>query len=547
MQKHAEYLEKYKEYGIVKEVTLPIVKVQGLPNISIGEVVVFENEQIGQVLNVGEQSVQILILSSLPVNVGMKVSRTGTPLNINISEKFLGGVFNPLGQLIGGDLDKHIHTNEAEPRIIDMPPISITQRYQITDPLLTGISIVDLMIPLGKGQRELIAGNRKTGKTSLAFSILKTQIEQGAIGIYVAIGKQSIEIEAARRWFIEEKIDQKLVIIASNADDPQSLIYLAPFSGMTIAEYFRDRGNDVLIVLDDMSNHAKHYREISLIAKKFPGRDSYPGDIFFTHARLLERAGNFVLESLGRVSISCLPIVETTENQLSDYIVSNLIGITDGHILLDSEEFVKGRRPAVNPLLSVTRVGRQTQGPLHQEISQRLTGFINEFRNSQRFSHFGEELGSDIKQIISRGDMVYEFFNQTPQQVVPVKIQILMIGIIWHGWIENGKLPIKSRSSSAGVSLTTDSRSIPSAPQNMNSSKNGQSASLSTSNTLKNQQKPSQIGIRQLVAVLSRAYKEKPDFRQWLDELCANTDWYKMLGMLHADSARVFNVLADIK
>lgn len=424
-----DHLKTFKEFGVVEGINLPVVRVKGLPHVRPAELVIFDNDQFGQTLTLHSDHLEILLFSSHPVAVGTQVTRTGQAVAIGIGDQMLGSVYNPLAQPLSG--------NESQPKIepslaeIDIPPLSITKRYQITEPLLTGVSIVDLLLPLGKGQRELVIGNRKTGKTSFLLSVIKNQVLNGSKAIYVGIGKQNVEIEIIRQWLAEQQILNQVSIISASSQDSQSLIYLAPFTGMTLAEYLRDQGNDVLLVLDDLSTHAKFYREISLLAKKFPGRDSYPGDIFYTHARLLERAGNFIHPVQGTVGISCLPVAETVENDLTDYIVSNLIGITDGHLLFDSVEFLKGRRPAINPSLSVTRVGRQTQSLLHQDISQLLMAYISDYQKNQQFAHFGAELTKDSKELLNTGEIIYKFFNQSPSNVMPLPIQLLTVSLIW--------------------------------------------------------------------------------------------------------------------
>ncbi len=233
-----------------------------------------------------------------------------------------------------------------------------------------------------------------------------------------------------RDFIIQQQLYDQVVMIVTTSQDSPSMIHIAPFSAMTLAEYFRDQGKEVLIVLDDLTTHAKYYREVSLLVKRFPGRDSYPGDIFYTHARLLERAGNYQVADQ-QVAITCLPVAETTENDLTDYIVSNLIGITDGHILFDHTEFIKGRRPAINPLASVTRVGKQTQSELEQDLTQQLTQFIGKYRRSVNYSHFGSELSEEIRKLLKLGEEVYRFFTQQPQQVYSKATQILVLASLF--------------------------------------------------------------------------------------------------------------------
>ena len=432
MNNYQTFLEKYSEYGIVREVAHPVVFVSGLPSAFPGEVVYFENDQKGKVLSLREDGVEILLFTRKAVKKGTKVAKTGKPLSIPVGEYLLGMVIDPLGKLMtpGEGI-----TLVKEERSVDIPPLKIMDRAVITEPFDTGVSMVDLLLPLGKGQRQIVTGDRKTGKTSFILSAIKTQVLTGSVVVYAAVGKKAIEIEQLRQFFMEQELMSSVVLIAASSLDSQSLVYTAPFSAMAVAEYLRDSGKNVFVVFDDLSTHAKFYREISLLGQKFPGRDSYPGDIFFTHARLLERAGNYVHPTVGEASITCLPLAETIENDLTDYIVSNLISITDGHLLFDSNEFVKGRRPAINSGLSVTRVGKQTRTVLHQDINQRLTEFLSNFTKIEKFSHFGSELTVEVKQTLNRGEKLYSFFYQPVNVSVPIDVQYLMVAMIWLDWL----------------------------------------------------------------------------------------------------------------
>jgi F-type H+-transporting ATPase subunit alpha len=438
-----QYLEKFNEYGEVVEVNYPIVMVAGLPGGITGEVVVFENNRLGQILHMGDELIEVLILFQEVVPVGMQLSRTGEQLHITVGDHLWGQIIDALGVVQSASIAPAAN---SQTRPVDTPPLSIAHRREITQPLLTGVTIVDSLLPLGKGQRELVVGDRKTGKSSFLLSAVKNQVLTGKKAIYAVIGKQRVEIEQIRQWLADEGILDQVVIIAATAQDAQSLVYLSPFTAMTIAEYVRDQGQDILVVLDDLTTHAKYYREITLLAKRFPGKDSYPGDIFFTHARILERSGNFSLSAVNpqansdsppdspdqkSAAISCLPVVETTENDLTDYIVTNLIGITDGHLLFDSTEFAKGRRPAINSPLSVTRVGRQTQSLLHQDISQKLMAFINLYEKSLELSHLGAELSQAVKERIETGNQLYSLFNQPADLVVPLEVQLILISLVW--------------------------------------------------------------------------------------------------------------------
>lgn len=429
MKTFSEHLEEFNEYGVIREVYHPVVLLSGLPRVKPGEVVVFEDNSWGMVMSLGADAVEVLLFSQKPLPVGFQAARTGNPLSIPLGQYLVGQVLDALGN---PQLEISGQFAPEEEREIDVPAPSIAMRQQIRQPQLTGISMVDILLPLGKGQRELVVGDRKTGKTSFLLTAMKSHILAGGVVVYAAVGKKSIELDQLKQFFVREGMLGKMVVLATTSHDSPSMVYIAPFSAMTLAEYFRDHGQDVLVVLDDLSTHAKFYREISLLARRFPGRDSYPGDIFFTHARLLERAGNFKHPTVHEVAITCLPVGETIENDLTDYIVSNLIGITDGHLLFDTTEFIKGRRPAINPSYSVTRVGKQTQTLLHQQINQQLMLFLGQYARSQNYAHFGAELTDSVKKIIQRGDQLYSVFNQSASVVVPLEVQMVLLGMVWN-------------------------------------------------------------------------------------------------------------------
>ncbi|MGI5826510.1 MAG: hypothetical protein ACOX50_03800 [Patescibacteria group bacterium] len=300
-----------------------------------------------------------------------------------------------------------------------------------------------MLLPLGKGQRELVIGDRKTGKTSFFLSTAKNQVKEGSVVIYGAIGKKKSDIKRLQEFMAKEKLDKKMVIVASDADEAPSMIYLTPYTAMTIAEYFRDQGQDSLVILDDLSTHGRVYREIALLGRSFPGRDSYPRDIFYVHSKLLERAGNFKKGDKGQVSITCLPIAETVEGDLSGFIPTNLMGMTDGHIYFDSSIYAKGRRPAINIALSVTRVGRQTQSRLKRAINQTLTAFLADWERLQEYSHFGAELSEDIKNSVARGERLYDLLDQHYNLSVPEEVQLVLFALVWSDLVKDNVALVK--------------------------------------------------------------------------------------------------------
>lgn len=438
-----QWLKKTGEYGVVDKVNHPIVFVEGLPSVKIHEVVMFESGQKGEVFTISRDAIEIRIFSHLPIQVGTRVTRTDQLLAIPVGKELLGHSINPLGDPLD---PKTAFPTPAEKRELDSPYVGISGRQKISGHFKTGISLLDLLIPLGKGQRELIIGDRKTGKTSLLMTTVKKQVHEGTTVIYAAIAKRKSDIKRLQEFFVQEEIMKNVVIVATSSYDSPSLIYQTPYAAMTIAEYFRDQGMHTLVILDDLSTHAKFYRELSLLARRFPGRDSYPGDIFFIHSKLLERAGNFKHPQVGEVSITCLPVIEIIEGDLTGYISTNVMGITDGHIYLDSNMYYQGMRPAVNIPLSVTRVGRQTLTTLSREINKQLSAFLIKHGKLQTISHFGQELSVDVKKSLRLGDIIYKFFNQHYSLTVPKKVQLVMISMILQEMISEKDIMEKTKS-----------------------------------------------------------------------------------------------------
>ncbi|NTV31610.1 hypothetical protein HGA91_06560 [candidate division WWE3 bacterium] len=426
----AEYFDSIGEFGYVKEVRHPIVVVVGLPNVRLYEVVVFDDGKIGEVFTINHDVVEILVFSQDPIRVGTQVVRSDTFITVPVGKELLGYVFDPLGNLLSTE---DMYEKPTEYRPIDHEIGAIQTRSRIKRPFTTGVTVVDMMVPLGKGQRELILGDRKTGKTSFLLSAIKNQVHEDSLVVYACIGAKKAEIKRLQEHFRRERIDKNMVMVVTSSNDSPSLVYLTPYSAMTIAEYFRDLGQDVLLILDDLSQHAKFYREISLLARRFPGRDSYPGDIFYTHAKLIERAGNFRHPEKGEVSITCLPVIETVDGDISGYIPTNLMGMTDGHIFFDSNAYYNGKRPAINIQLSVTRVGRQTQTNLKREINRELGAFLSAYEKSQTYSHFGAELTDEVKQMIALGDRIHDLFDQHYNLIIPPDVQLILFALIWIG------------------------------------------------------------------------------------------------------------------
>lgn len=423
-----KYLDQYGEVGFAGKLFQSVVELSGLPSVRLGEMVMFETGQLGQVVALKEGGVEVLVLSKDTIRVGTRVTRTGRKLTVPVEEKILAHTVDVLGRVITGTA---LTASEGE-RAIDVEPSGISSRVKVNKPMYSGVILVDLMIPLGMGQRELIVGDRKTGKSHLLLQSAVTQAKLGRVVIYAAIAKKKMEVKRIEAFLKEKGVWENSVVVAASSQDSPGEIFLSPYTAMTIAEFFRDRGRDVLLILDDLTAHAIFYRELSLISRKFPGRDSYPGDIFYAHSKLLERAGNFAVNGK-EVSITCLPIAETVQGDITGYIQTNLMSMTDGHVFFDGELYFKGRRPAINPFVSVTRVGHQTQTNLAREAGRALLDLLSSYERTQSFLKFGAELGESSRQILTMGERALQFFDQPIDVVVPYSLQLVLFALLLSG------------------------------------------------------------------------------------------------------------------
>lgn len=443
-------LDKSGEIGYIEEIHHSVVYVSGLPDVHPEEIVSFENDEIGMVLAMEREYVEVLLITSGEVKIGYKVARTNKRFLLPVGENFLGRAVDPLGRPL--DSPNQIDPKERMP--VDDSVPGFHERETIKEPLETGVAIVDMVVPLAKGQRELVIGDRKTGKSQFLLQTLRMQAFKGAICVYALIGQKRIEIQRLIEYMKANQIQDSVIIMATSSSDPSGLIYLTPYSAMTMAEYFKNQGKDVLLILDDLTTHARNYREISLLARKFPGRNSYPGDIFYIHSRLLERAGNFK-----QGSITCLSGAESVMGDLSGYIQTNIMAMTDGHIFFDIDLFSKGRRPAVNPFLSVTRVGHQAQTALQRDISRQLSSFLIQYDRMTQFMHFGAEMGENIKRTLDAGDKLLALFNQTTDDVIPINLNTLLIGALWSGfWKEESVEKTESQAEAITNRYLTDTK-----------------------------------------------------------------------------------------
>lgn len=412
--------------GKVLTISDGVAKVSGLPQVSYLELVEFSGDIAGLAINLEEKEVGVIVLGDyLKIKEGDEVRATGLILSIPVGEQFLGRVIDPLGTPVDGKGE--IRSKERYP--LEKIAPSVVYRQSVNSPLQTGIKAIDAMIPIGRGQRELIIGDRSTGKTAIAVDTIINQKNEGVLCIYVAIGQKTSRIAGVISDLERHNAMGHTIVVAASANDPASFQYLAPYAGCALAEYFLDKGKDVLIIYDDLSKHAWAYRQISLVLKRPSGREAYPGDVFYLHSRLLERACRLD-EEHGGGSITALPIIETQANDLSAYIPTNVISITDGQIFLESDLFYAGQRPAVNVGLSVSRVGGAAQIKAMKKVAGNLRLDLAQYRALAAFAQFSSDVDDITKKQIERGARMVELLKQGLYAPMPVEKQV---AIIWAG------------------------------------------------------------------------------------------------------------------
>lgn len=406
----------------------------GLNQVVLGEGLSFDGGEHGRVIGLRPDAVMAMVLARQPILPNSKVAATGKLLTISAGDGLLGYTVNTLGHSLN---HRHKKSNFPEKRVIEQEPLGVARRDSISRVLTTGLAIVDLLVPLGMGQRELVIGDRKTGKTHFLLQTMLTQARAGMICIYCAIGKRKVEVRSIEEFLLEHEIQNQCLIVTSDADTSAAEIFLSPYTAVTLAEYFRDQGRDTLLILDDLTTHAKYYREIALLSAQFPGRESYPGDIFHIQSRLLERTGCFLVRGK-QATITCLPVCESVEGDLTGYIQTNLMSMTDGHLYFDSELFFQGKRPAINMFLSVTRVGKQTQTALFRDLGRKLTAFLKTYENTKGYMRFGAEISSDVERTIELGEAVSRFLDHSGVEPVPLPLQAVLMAMLfeelWEGY-----------------------------------------------------------------------------------------------------------------
>ena len=420
-----------KETGTVMLVGDGIASIYGLRSCMAGELLSFEDGSVGLAQNLEEETVSAALLSGGDgIHEGSKVQRTGRVLSVPVGESLLGRVVNALGKPIDGKGP----VDTTATRAIESPAPGIIERKSVSVPLHTGIKAIDSMLPIGRGQRELVIGDRQTGKSELVIDTILNQKESGVKCIYVAIGQKQSTVAQLVRELSSQGAMAYTIVVCASASESAALQYVAPYAGCAMAEFFRERGEDVLIVYDDLSKHAVAYRALSLLIRRPPGREAYPGDVFYLHSRLLERAA-CVAPEYGGGSITALPLIETQAGDVSAYIPTNVISITDGQIFLETELFHAGVMPAINPGISVSRVGGSAQLKGMKKVSGELKLLYSQYRELQAFAQFGSDLDADTKARLALGERIVEVLKQDRQSPVRPGCQIVIIYAVTKGYL----------------------------------------------------------------------------------------------------------------
>ena len=427
--KYYENTIKQDETGTVLLVGDGIARASGLVNCMAGELLEFEDGSYGMAQNLEENSVSIVLFGSgESIGEGQTVKRTGKVVSVPVGDAMIGRVVNALGQPIDGA--GPVVTEEF--RAIESPAPGICERRSVHEPLQTGIKAIDSMIPIGRGQRELIIGDRQTGKTTLAVDTIINQKGKDMICIYVAIGQKRSTVASLVETLTRNGAMEYTMVVAATASEASPLQYIAPYSGCAMGEYFMNKGKHVLIIYDDLSKHAVAYRALSLLIRRPPGREAYPGDVFYLHSRLLERAAKLDDEH-GGGSLTALPIIETQAGDVSAYIPTNVISITDGQIFLETELFHSGVMPAVNPGISVSRVGGNAQIKAMKKVAGTLKLIYYQYRELQSFAQFGSDLDADTKARLEQGARIVEVLKQDQNEPVPVEKQVAILYAVING------------------------------------------------------------------------------------------------------------------
>ncbi|UXS59209.1 F0F1 ATP synthase subunit alpha [Staphylococcus ureilyticus] len=421
------------DVGTVLQIGDGIALIHGLNDVMAGELIEFNNGVLGLAQNLEESNVGVVILGPYTdIKEGDEVKRTGRIMEVPVGEELLGRVVNPLGQAIDGQ--GPVNTTKTRP--VEKKATGVMDRKSVDEPLQTGIKAIDALVPIGRGQRELIIGDRQTGKTTVAIDTILNQRDQDTICIYVAIGQKDSTVRANVEKLRQEGALDYTIIVSASAADPAPMLYIAPYSGVAMAEEFMFAGKDVLIVYDDLTKQAAAYRELSLLLRRPPGREAYPGDVFYLHSRLLERAGK-LNDDLGGGSITALPIIETQAGDIAAYVPTNVISITDGQIFLQSDLFFSGVRPAINAGQSVSRVGGSAQIKAMKKVAGTLRLDLASYRELESFAQFGSDLDEFTAKKLERGKRTVEILKQDKNKPLPVENQVLIIYALTKGHLDD--------------------------------------------------------------------------------------------------------------
>lgn len=432
-----QYVPEAKAVGVVLEVGDGVVRASGLSQVMAGEMVEFDSQAgegtLGVALNLEEGETGIMLLGETSdVREGMTIKSTGKILSVPVSENIVGRVLSPLGLPIDGKGE--IKTEKFYP--VEKIAPGVIVRQSVNQPLQTGIKAIDALIPIGRGQRELIIGDRQTGKTAIAIDTIINQKGQDVICIYVAIGQKKSKVARIVAELAKAGAMEYTSVVVAGASDPAALLFIAPYAATALGEYFMDKGKDVLVIYDDLSKHAIAYRQMSLILRRPPGREAYPGDVFYLHSRLLERSAKLNKEN-GGGSLTALPIIETQAGDVSAYIPTNVISITDGQIYLESDLFYKGIRPALNIGLSVSRVGSSAQIKAMKQVAGTLRLDLAQFRELEAFAQFGSDLDEKTRSLIERGRRAVEVLKQSQYAPMAVEMEVVILYALTRGYLDD--------------------------------------------------------------------------------------------------------------
>ncbi len=439
--REVEAAPRLDHVGIVEQIGDGVAMISGLPGTRLDELLRFEDGTLGLAFHVDQKQVGCVLLGSgEQIGAGTKVRGTGDVIRVPVGPALLGRVVDPTGAPLDGG--PPIAAERRDP--IERPAPAIVDRDLVTEPLMTGLTVVDSMIPLGRGQRELIIGDRKTGKTSVAVDSIINQRSSEVISVYAAIGQKASTVSEVVAAVREHGAFERCIVVVGEAGAPPGAQWITPYAACTMAEYFRDRGQDALLVIDDLTKHAIIYRQLSLLLRKPPGREAYPGDVFYIHARLLERSAKLSAEQ-GGGSLTALPIAETQAGNLTAYIPTNLISITDGQVYLEPKLFYEGQKPAVNVGMSVSRVGGQTQAPAIKDLAQTLRLDYAQFLELEVFTRFGAMVDERTSRVIEHGRRIRAILAQPEHQPLPLAVQAALLLSLAEGKLDALPLPVVER------------------------------------------------------------------------------------------------------